>query len=117
MIEKNKEEILLYSSNWCAHAVSVEKFLARHDIPVKKISIDGDKDARQELIEINGGYASVPTMIFPDGSKLTEPSFGDIKKKLDFEESSGLVDRVRAILTGDNKDVGPPEGPNALTGG
>ena len=105
MNEEKKGEILLYSSNWCAHAVSVENFLARYDIPVKKISIDGNKNARQELIEINGGYASVPTMVFPDGSKLTEPSFGDIKKKLGFEESSGLVNRVRAILTGDNKET------------
>ncbi len=105
MNEKSKEEILLYSSNWCGHAVRVENFLDKHDILVKKISIDGNKDARQELIEINGGFASVPTMVFPDGSKLTEPSIGDIKKKLNFEESSGLVDRVRTILTGDNKDT------------
>ena len=106
MNEEEKGEILLYSSNSCAHSVSVERFLARHDIPVKKIRIDGNKNARQELIEINGGYASVPTLVFPDGSKLTEPSYGDIKKKLGFEESSGLVDRVRAIFAGDNKETG-----------
>ena len=104
MNETVNEEIILYSSKWCAHSISVERFLARHDVQVKRILVDGNKDARQELIKINGGYASVPTMIFPDGSKLTEPSFGEIKRKLGFEESAGLVDRVRAILGGDNKE-------------
>jgi len=106
MNEFNNEDIILYSSNWCAHSVSVERFLAKHEVQVRRISIDGDKNARQELIEINGGYASVPTIVFPDGSKLTEPSFGEIKRKLGFEESSGLLDRVRSILTGENKDAG-----------
>ena len=106
MSESIKEEITLYSSNWCAHSLSVERFLARNDVTIKRINIDGNEIARQELIEINGGYASVPTLIFPDGSKLTEPSFGEIRRKLDFEAPPGLVDRVRALLGRDNDKPG-----------
>ena len=106
MNESIKEEITLYSSNWCAHSVSVERFLARNDVPIKRISIDGDEIARQELIEINGGYASVPTIILPDGSKLTEPSFAEIRQKLGFGASPSLVDRARAFLSGENDEHG-----------
>lgn len=109
MDEPQTNEIILYSSNWCAHAVSVERFLSRNDVEVTRISIDGNKEARQKLIEINGGYASVPTMVFPDGSKLTEPSFAEIKRKLNFESSPGIVDRVRSMLGGDTGDQAETE--------
>ena len=50
-------------------------FLDKNEIDVDKISIDGNMVARAELMALNGGYASVPTLIFPDGAQLTEPSF------------------------------------------
>jgi hypothetical protein len=31
---------------------------------------------------LNGGYRSVPTLVWPDGSKLTEPSEDTLIKKL-----------------------------------
>jgi mycoredoxin len=106
MNESIKEEITLYSSNWCTHSLSVERYLARNNIAVKQISIDGNEIARHELIEINGGYASVPTLIFPDGSKLTEPSFAEIRRKLDIEASPGLFHRVRTFLGGESDEHG-----------
>jgi mycoredoxin len=90
--------ITLYTSNWCAHSMSVEGFLEKNDVTVNMINIDGNKEAREKLIEINGGYASVPTLVFPDGSKLTEPSFGQLREKLDLEPPAGLVDRIRTLI-------------------
>jgi mycoredoxin len=62
------------------------------------INIDGNPEARQKLIEINGGYASVPTLVFPDGSKLTEPSFGQLREKFDLDPPAGLADRIRSLI-------------------
>lgn len=87
--------ITLYTSNWCAHAMSVEGFLEKYNISVNTINIDGNREARERLIEINGGYASVPTLIFPDGSKLTEPSFGQLREKLSIKPPAGIIDRIR----------------------
>jgi mycoredoxin len=95
--------ITLYTSNWCAHAMSVEGFLEKHDVPVTMINIDGNPEARETLIEINGGYASVPTLVFPDGSKLTEPSFGELRQKLAIEPPPGLVDRIRGLIGRDGE--------------
>lgn len=100
MIETTNSEnlITLYTSNWCAHATSVEGFLEKNDVVVNMINIDGNPEARQKLIEINGGYASVPTLVFPDGSKLTEPSFGQLREKFDLDPPAGLADRIRSLI-------------------
>ena len=85
-------------SRWCAHSMSVERFLDRNDVVVEKINIDGDSEAREVLIRLNEGYASVPTLLFPDGTKLTEPSYSQIRKKLEMEPPPGLVDRIKSVF-------------------
>ncbi len=98
MAEEVSERIILYTSRWCAHARSVEGYLSRNNISVQRINIDGNQEARQELIKINGGYASIPTLIFPDGTKLTEPSLSKLRGKLDLKAPRGLKDRIRVAL-------------------
>lgn len=98
MDESSPNKITLYSSGWCAQSRSVENFLKRNEIDVHKIDIDGDNEARQQLIDLNNGFASVPTLLFPDGTKLTEPSFSEIRQKIGMEQPPGLVDRVRNLL-------------------
>ncbi len=90
-------EIVMYKSSYCGHSLAVESFLKRRQIPVKLINIDGDVEARQTVMSINNGFASVPTLIFPDGTHLTEPSFRQLRAKLNLE-SVGLIDRLRRIF-------------------
>lgn len=96
-MDEHNEQIILYTSHFCGHSRSVERFLDKHQIPTEVINIDGDRDARARLIEINEGYASVPTLIFPDGSKLTEPPISRLREKLGIE-SEGLGDRIRKFF-------------------
>ena len=80
----------------------VERFLEDYDIEAVHINIDLDAEARQELILLNGGYASVPTLLFPDGSKLTEPSLKSLRRKLDLE-SPGFMEQIRALFGASEK--------------
>ena len=89
--------ITLYTSSLCSHAWAVERFMEKNDIPVTIIRIDQDLEAREQLIEINNGYASVPTIVFPDGTHLTEPSFGALRAKLGME-NPGLVARIKKMM-------------------
>jgi mycoredoxin len=107
MNEEKNEKIILYTSRWCAHSRSVEGYLSRNDISVQKINIDGNQEARRELIEINRGYASVPTLIFPDGTKLTEPSISTLRGKLDLETPAGLREKIWAALGQSNNSHNP----------
>jgi glutaredoxin len=51
-------------------------------MPYKWIDIDRDPEARAYVQQINGGYRSVPTIVFPDGSILVEPSHAELAEKL-----------------------------------
>lgn len=76
------ERIILYTSKFCGHAWIVERFMRENEIDVELINIDGNHQARQQVMAINNGYASVPTLIFPDGTHLTEPSLAQLRQKL-----------------------------------
>ena len=91
------DPIVMYTSSFCAHSWSVQRFLKSHGVAVKLINIDRNEQARQELMAINGGYASVPTLIFSDGTQLTEPSFGQLRSKLEIEKAS-VKARIKRIL-------------------
>jgi len=96
-MSNNTDTITLYTSNYCSHARRVEQFLADENIPVTIINITEDLAARETLIGINNGFASVPTLIFADGSKLTEPSIEEIRLKLGLEQLNWR-EKIRARL-------------------
>ena len=47
------------------------------------IDVEADPSASEKVIEINGGQRSIPVIVFPDGTHLTEPSDNDLKAKLE----------------------------------
>ena len=91
------ESVTVYTSSYCLHSRSVVRFLKKNDIPAEIISIDGDREAKELVMAINNGYASVPTVIFPDGSHLTEPSYKQLREKLDLEKPT-LTQRLKGII-------------------
>lgn len=91
--------IILYTSNRCGQARMVQQFLTEHVSVLEIVNIDADPDGRRRLIEINGGYASVPTVILPDGRRLTEPPLSLLRRALGIEDT-GLAQRARRILGG-----------------
>lgn len=96
----SETRITLYTSDYCGTARAVERILKENDVPYQAINVDEDPEARLRLIEINGGYASVPTLVWPDGSKLTEPSLSTVRQRLGIEEK-GLGDRLRSVFRGE----------------
>lgn len=93
----SEAEIILYTSNFCAHSWTVERFMEKNNIPVTLINIDNNREAREKVIAINNGYASVPTLVFADGSHLTEPSFRALRARLGIKHPT-LSDRIRSLL-------------------
>lgn len=91
------EPIVIYTSKFCIHSKLVERFFKTNQLPVRYISIDADQQARQDLMAMNRGYASVPTLLFPDGTKLTEPSLGEIRSKLGLEKP-GIWERIKSLV-------------------
>ncbi len=96
-MKESNSNIIMYKSSFCGHSLAVERFLKQHDITIELINIDRDPEARQKVMELNGGYASVPTLIFPDGTQLTEPSFRDLKSAFEIKPR-GLMAWVGSLF-------------------
>jgi mycoredoxin len=77
-----EEKIVVYGSPACAQVSWVRNALERADAVYEYVDIHNVLEARERVREINHGYESVPTLVFPDGSTLTEPTRGELHAKL-----------------------------------
>lgn len=81
-LETSNTEIVLYGTSWCGDTRRARSFLDQHHISYKYIDIDRDPSAAKYVESVNRGYRSVPTILFPDGSMLVEPSTTQLSQKL-----------------------------------
>ena len=75
-------EITLYGTTWCGGSRRARLLLDKHAIPYRWVDIEADEAAARTVESINHGNRSVPTLIWPDGSVLVEPSNEQLIKKL-----------------------------------
>jgi mycoredoxin len=76
------QPVTVYGRPACPMVPPVLKALEAAGVPYDYIDIRQDLDARVRVQAINHGNESVPTLVFPDGSTLTEPGLGALRKKL-----------------------------------
>ena len=74
--------ITLYGNSWCGSSRRFRLLLDGHRIPYRWIDIDSDEQAAKYVESLNHGFRSVPTVVWPDGSILVEPSNEELVKKL-----------------------------------
>jgi mycoredoxin len=74
-------QIVMYTTEYCSDCMRAKKFFELNNIPHLKVGLEGDADATEFVIQVNNGYRSVPTIIFPDGSILVEPNWEELKAK------------------------------------
>lgn len=78
----NLDEIVMYGTTWCGDCVRSKAVMQEYKINYQWVDIDLEKGARQYVEKVNKGRATVPTIIFPDGEILVEPSNLELKSKL-----------------------------------
>ncbi len=74
--------ITMYSADWCGDCRRSKRLLDSLNVEYNLIDVEADASASDKVVEINGGQRSIPVIVFPDGSHLTEPSDNDLKAKL-----------------------------------
>lgn len=74
-------QIVVYTTPECSDCLRVKAFLIANHIPFFQIGIENDDRAREFVAKINHGFHSVPTIIFPDGSVLSEPTWKELRDK------------------------------------
>ena len=64
--------ITVYGTAWCGDCRRAKLFLDTRKIGYDWVDIEQDAEAAIKVMDINGGYRSVPTIVFEDGSILVE---------------------------------------------
>lgn len=72
----------MYITSWCGDCKRSKAWFASQHIDYKEINIEESKEATQLVQKINGGMQSVPTIVFPDGSVLVEPTNLQLEEKI-----------------------------------
>ena len=75
-------QIILYGTSWCPDCRRARRLLDQAGVSYLDIDIEQDPRAAQLVEKLNRGFRSVPTIIFPDGSTLVEPSNAQLSAKL-----------------------------------
>ncbi|OLB78203.1 MAG: glutaredoxin-like protein [Actinobacteria bacterium 13_2_20CM_2_71_6] len=74
--------LTMYSTTWCGYCHRLRSQLDREGIGYQVIDIENDPAAADFVMNVNGGNQTVPTVKFPDGSTLTNPSIVQVKLHL-----------------------------------
>lgn len=74
--------VTMYTTTWCGYCRRLKDGLTRAGIDFVEIDIETDETAADIVVAANGGNRTVPTLVFPDGSALTNPSVEQVKNKL-----------------------------------
>ena len=77
------DKIIVYGAPWCPDCRRAKQFLGEQRIQYSWVDIDEDEEGRSYVQEINDGKQIIPTIIFPDGSFLVEPTNAELAQKLD----------------------------------
>ena len=75
------DKIVVYGASWCPDCRRAKQFLGEHRIDFEWIDITDNVDAINFIEQVNNGNRSIPTIIFPDGDILVEPSNAELARK------------------------------------
>lgn len=75
--------LTMYTTSWCGYCVRLKKMLERESISYAEVNIEQDEAAAELVMSVNSGNRTVPTLVFPDGSALTNPTIDQVRAKLE----------------------------------
>ncbi len=100
------QKLKVIGASWCPDCKRAKTFLGQHRIEFDWVDMESDPSAQAEVERINDGKRIIPTIIFPDGSILTEPSNDELAEKLNIVRAASS-DSYDVVIAGG--------GPTALT--
>lgn len=74
--------LTMYTTTWCGYCRRLKSQLDRAGIAYAEVDIEQDPGAARLVERVNGGNQTVPTLVFADGSALTNPSVREVERRL-----------------------------------
>ncbi|HEU0104412.1 MAG TPA: mycoredoxin [Mycobacteriales bacterium] len=72
----------IYSTPWCGYCHRLMKQLDREGVSYDVVDIEQVPSAAEYVMSVNGGNQTVPTVVFADGTAMTNPSLAQVKARL-----------------------------------
>jgi mycoredoxin len=82
LYSRNPAKIVMYSTQYCSDCLRAKAFFEANNIAYVPVSLEGNPVATEFVMTMNKGFRSVPTIVFPDGTVLVEPSWQELKEKV-----------------------------------
>jgi mycoredoxin len=75
-------QIVMYKTENCSDCRRAKAIFEANGIAYLPVKLEGNSVATDFVMQLNSGYQSVPTIVFPDGSILVEPHWEELKAKI-----------------------------------
>lgn len=72
----------MYTTPWCGYCRRLKSGLQREGITFTEVDIEQDDDAARFVMTVNGGNQTVPTVVYPDGTAVTNPTLAEVRDKV-----------------------------------
>ncbi len=77
------DTVVMFSTPWCGYCKRLKLLMSSEGIPFVEVNIERDPAAEQFVLQANGdGTATVPTLRFPDGSSMVNPTLAQVRDRL-----------------------------------
>ena len=74
--------VTMYSTPWCGYCKRLKRQMSDAGIAFDEVDIEQDPSAAEIVERVNHGNQTVPTLVFADGTALTNPSIAQINEQL-----------------------------------
>jgi mycoredoxin len=67
------DRLTMYTTTWCGYCVRLKRGLERAGVDFDVVNIEDDPAAEEFVLSVNGGMATVPTLVLANGTVMTNP--------------------------------------------
>lgn len=75
-------DVVMYSTPWCGYCHRLKGQLRRAGVSFDTVDITFDPESAALVESLNRGNQTVPTLVFSDGSALTNPSVPQVVERI-----------------------------------
>jgi mycoredoxin len=73
---------IMFTTQWCGYCKRLKRDLNDAGVFFEEVDIEVVTDAAETVAKVNGGNHTVPTLLFSDGTAMTNPSVAKVLEKL-----------------------------------
>ena len=75
-------DVTMYTTTWCGYCKRLKRMMQDDGINFAEVDIETTPGTAEIVERVNNGNQTVPTLVFADGSAMTNPSLARVKEKL-----------------------------------